>query len=154
MPWPFLYGPANHLFLVTNEENIGHALCLMDVAKGFSSLCSSFATLDLHKLIVRQVKPNDGHCLFDTILERKKNQSRIYIRRWSILGFIHNVPKVHGSYHSFWTSKCLTSRHWIYSRLYPPRPQMIPSYTKTIEVIVSKHSNQPYWNDYVHSITS
>ena len=60
------------------------------------TLCWSFATLDVRKLVVCQVEADDGHSFLDAPLVFLQH-FEIYIGRWSLLGSIYNVPKVHES---------------------------------------------------------
>jgi hypothetical protein len=49
-----------------NEEDVGQAPSLVDVAQGTPCFRGSLATLDVGKLVVHQVEPNDGHALLHT----------------------------------------------------------------------------------------
>lgn len=78
-----------------NGENVGQILYLVDVAMDILCLHGSFATLDVCKLVVRQIKADDGHCLFDVPLVLPQHFG-ICIGRWSFFGPIHNVSKIYG----------------------------------------------------------
>lgn len=45
------------------QKNVGKIPCFVDVAKEFPCLCWSFATPNVHKLVVCQIKHNNGYFL-------------------------------------------------------------------------------------------
>ena len=49
-----------HKELMPNKKDVGQTFHFMDVAKVCPHLCRFFATFDVCKLIVYQVKANDG----------------------------------------------------------------------------------------------
>ena len=107
MLWPCWRGvtliPLLHLVrekLVVNKEDVGQIICLVNVAKKILCLRGSFATLNGHKLVVRQVKADDGHGLLHTPLVLFQHFG-IRVGRWSLFGSIYNVSKVHGSQNHF-----------------------------------------------------
>lgn len=68
--------------------------CLVNVAKGFSPLCRSFAILNERKLVVRQVGADDGHGIFYASLICHQHFG-VRIGRWIFFGFVHNISKIH-----------------------------------------------------------
>lgn len=77
--------------LVMNKENVGQTHHLVDVAKDFLCLCLCFTTPNMRKLVVHQVKHNDGHCFFYTPLLSFLHFG-IIVGRWSSLGLVQ-CPK-------------------------------------------------------------
>jgi hypothetical protein len=67
----------------------------MNVAKGHSHLRMSFASLDVHKLVVHQIEVDDGHGIFYVSLICLRH-FRIHIGRWNFLGFVYDIPKIYG----------------------------------------------------------
>ena len=82
--------------LAANKEDVRQILRLVNVVKDFSHLRGTFATLDVYKLVVRQVKADDGHGFFDSLLVFLQHFG-IHNERWSHLGSVNNLPKVHVS---------------------------------------------------------
>ena len=80
----------------TNKKDVGLFFCLLNVAKDLPCLRWSFPTLDVSKLVVRQVEVDDGYSLFDVPLMFLLDLG-IRIGSWSFLRSIHNVLKVYGS---------------------------------------------------------
>ena len=66
----------------------------------FLRLCGLFAALDVRKLIVRQVKADDRHVIFNASLVLFQHFG-IHIGRWRFFGSIHNIPKIHGCQQHF-----------------------------------------------------
>ena len=79
---------------MANEEQVGQILFLMHVANDLPPLYGSFATFDMRKLVILQVEADDTHDILDTSLIHLQYFG-VHIRRWSALGFVHNVPKLH-----------------------------------------------------------
>lgn len=97
VPWG--HGPTSQNLLasciwkiVVNEESIGQTYHFIDIAKGLLCLNWSFAALDVHKLIVRQVECNDAHFLFGTPLV-------LFLHFWKVKPprIRPRCPKVHGN---------------------------------------------------------
>ena len=55
-----------HKELATNKDNVGQAPHIVDVAKNFLYIRWFSATSNVCKLVVRETKRNDGHCLLHT----------------------------------------------------------------------------------------
>ena len=72
----------------------------MNVAKGISCFLGSFATIDMHKLVVHQVGADDGHDFLDVSLILIQHFG-IHIKRWRFFGSVHNIPKIHGCQQHF-----------------------------------------------------
>ena len=73
----------------------------MNVANGFSRLRRSFATLDVCKLVVRQIEADGAHGLLDMSLVLLQHFG-IRIQRWRFLRSVHNIPKIHGCQQYFY----------------------------------------------------
>jgi hypothetical protein len=81
--------------LAAKEDDVGQTLRLVNVAKTFPHLRRFFATLDVHKLVVRQVEANDRHSLLNAFLILLLHFG-FHIEWWRFFGSVHNVPKIHG----------------------------------------------------------
>lgn len=81
-----------HEKLMANEEN---------VANGLLRLRGSSATLDMHKLVVCQVKANDGYGIFFNASLVLIQHFGICIGRWRSIGSVHNIPKIYGCQQNF-----------------------------------------------------
>ena len=77
-----------------NKKDVEQTPCLMSVTKDLPCFHQSFAIFNVHILIIRQVECNDGHCLLDMLLVFSLYFG-INVGRWSLLGFVNNIPKVH-----------------------------------------------------------
>jgi len=87
-----------HEELATNEEDVGQAPRLVDVAKCLPCLRGSLAPLDVVKLTIHQVDANDRHGLLHTPLVLLDDFG-VRIGWWSLLRPIQILPKVHGGQH-------------------------------------------------------
>ena len=86
---------TNEKFMM-NEEDVRQTLYLVNVTKSLSRLHWSIATLHVHKLVVYQVEVDYKHGILDAPLLILQHFG-IRIRSWSLLGFLYDVLKVHGS---------------------------------------------------------
>ncbi len=84
--------------LAANEEDVGQAPCLVDVAKCLPCLRGSLAPLDVVKLTIHQVDGNGGHGLLCAPLVLLDDFG-VRIGWWSLLKPVKNLPKVHGGQH-------------------------------------------------------
>ena len=79
-----------------NNKDVRQTLYFVNVTKSLSCLHWSFATLYVHKSVVHQVEVDYKHGILDAPLVILQHFG-IRIRSWSILGFLYDVLKVHGS---------------------------------------------------------
>ena len=85
--------------LVVNDKGVRQSLRLMNNTKGLSCLRESFATLDVRKLVVREVEADDGHDILDVFLVLQ--HFGIRIGWWRLFKSVHNIPKIHGCQQHF-----------------------------------------------------
>jgi hypothetical protein len=101
VPWPCSRGLLSHHPLASctwkleaNVEDVGQTLHLVNVVKILLLICASFGTLGMQKLVVRQVEADDWDGLLDASSVFLQHFG-VPIGRWSFLGSVHNVPKMH-----------------------------------------------------------
>ena len=88
------------LFSTLYVTNLHCYLHLVNVVEGMTHLRGSFKTFNVCKLVVLQIEAYNRHGYLDVFLILLQHIGNC-IGRWSFLGFIHNVPKIHGCQQHF-----------------------------------------------------